>query len=52
MTPKTIFYTTLILLSCTLDILFSLSRYPILTILVCGIVVVYELIAPYLYSSR
>lgn len=52
MTPKTLFLSLIIGSSFLIDVIFSLSRYPILTISVCGIVLVYELVSPYLYSAR
>ncbi len=34
------------------DVVFGTSRYPILTMLVCGIVVLYEFVSPYIYTAR
>ena len=34
------------------DVVFGTSEYPILTMLVCGIVVLYELVSPYIYTAR
>lgn len=52
MTARPIIYLSAILVSLLVDILFSLGRYPILTVIVCGIVLVYEFVSPYIYSSR
>lgn len=35
-----------------IDSIFAIGRYPILTILVCGIVLIYELVSPIIYSPR
>lgn len=34
------------------DSMLSNSRYPILTIIVCAIVLLYEYVSPYIYHSR
>lgn len=34
------------------DVIFSTSRVPVLTMIVCGIVTLYECISPFIYSSR
>ena len=34
------------------DIVFSVGRFPISTIIVCAIVVIYEFVSPFVYSSR
>lgn len=34
------------------DATFGTSRFPICTLALCGIVVLYECISPYIYSSR
>ncbi len=44
--------TLLIAIAFIFDIIFSTTRLPILTIVVCGIVVLYECISPLIYSSR
>lgn len=48
--------TPLLILICVVsfffDIVFGTERVPVLTIIVCGIVVVYECISPFIYSSR
>ncbi len=35
-----------------IDTIFAIGRYPVLTIFVCVIVVVYELVSPFIYTSR
>lgn len=35
-----------------IDSIFAIGRYPVLTIVVCGIVLIYELVSPFIYSSR
>ncbi len=52
MSPKAIVIMVLIGCTLVLDMLFSLVRYPVLTISVCGIVVLYELVSPYIYRAR
>jgi hypothetical protein len=34
------------------DLVLSLSRVPIFTLILCGIVVIYEIVSPYIYTSR
>lgn len=34
------------------DSIFSISRFPVIFMVVCGIVVVYEFVSPFIYSSR
>ncbi len=34
------------------DLVLSLSRVPIFTLTLCGIVVIYEIVSPYIYTSR
>ena len=34
------------------DVMFSTSRLPIFTIIVCGIVTLYEIVSPFIYSAR
>lgn len=34
------------------DIVLGSARVPILTLIVCGIVVVYEIVSPFIYTSR
>jgi phage-related holin len=52
MKKKNIFITILVLVAFLFDCILGTGRVPTLTILVCAIVVVYECISPYLYSSR
>lgn len=49
---KYIIYLTFALLSLITDTFFALGRYPIFFVSVCVIVVVYELVSPYIYTSR
>lgn len=34
------------------DVIFGISRYPVMVMVVCGIVVLYEIVSPFIYSSR
>lgn len=52
MIVKYFIFSIAITVSIIIDILFALGRYPVLTILVCAIVVLYEFVSPYLYVSR
>lgn len=42
----------LVILAFIFDVIFSTSRVPIFTILVCGIVTLYEIVSPFIYSVR
>jgi hypothetical protein len=52
MQARYILLSTLALSALVIDSIFAIGRYPILTILVCGIVLIYELVSPFIYSSR
>jgi len=34
------------------DIILGLSRVPVFTLVLCGIVIVYEIVSPYIYTAR
>jgi hypothetical protein len=34
------------------DVIFSTSRFPVFTIIVCGIVTLYEIVSPFIYKAR
>lgn len=42
----------LILLALYGDIVFGVARVPIFTLVLCGIVFIYEFISSYIYTSR
>lgn len=44
--------TLLIVGSLIFDMIFGTSKYPFLTIIVCGIVVLYEIVSPFIYAAR
>lgn len=52
MNIKSFITTLLVIISIVFDTLFSVSKYPVLTLLVCGIVIVYIYVSPFIYSSR
>ena len=41
-----------IIIAFIFDSIFSVSRLPVLLCLVCGIVVLYELVSPFIYKAR
>lgn len=41
-----------ILFALIFDVTFGTASFPVLTSIVCGIVVIYELVSPFIYSSR
>lgn len=41
-----------IIFAIVFDIILGISNYPILTIIVCGIVILYEYISPFIYKSH
>jgi uncharacterized membrane protein YccC len=41
-----------IVMAILFDTIFGLSQFPILTIIVCGIVALYECVSPFIYSPR
>lgn len=49
---KSIFVAGIIIAAFLGDVIFSTGRLPILTLVVCGIVIVYECVSPYLYAAR
>ncbi len=49
---RPIFIACLVLAAILFDLILGTSRFPILTIVVCGIVVIYECISPFVYSAR
>lgn len=51
-TKKIILYSILFLLALFYDVLLGTARLPIVTLVLCGIVQVYERVSPLIYSSR
>jgi hypothetical protein len=49
---KKVLYCIVILGAVILDTLFGSRKLPILTVVVCGIVIIYEFISPHLYTKR
>lgn len=49
---KGIFFAGIISIAFLGDIIFGTLRFPVLTLLVCGIVIVYEFVSPFIYASR
>jgi hypothetical protein len=52
MSRRTIIFTLLILVALVSDVALAFYRVPVITLLVCAIVISYECISPYIYSSR
>jgi hypothetical protein len=44
--------TLLVVIAFVADIIFSTSRIPVFTSTLCGIVVLYELVSPFIYAAR
>jgi hypothetical protein len=49
---KAVFITLLITGALLMDVFFGTASFPILTSIVCAIVVIYECVSPFIYSSR
>jgi hypothetical protein len=49
---RTVLITLLVLVAFIIDVIFSTSRFPVFTSIVCGIVVIYEFVSPFIYSAR
>lgn len=49
---RTIFLVVLVILAFFFDVIFSTSRIPVFTTIVCGIVALYELVSPFIYAAR
>lgn len=49
---KNFLYISVVVVSFFVDVMFSSSRVPVIFIAVCGIVIVYEFVSPFIYSSR
>ncbi len=52
MPARYILFSILTFVALVVDSVFAIGRYPILTIFVCAIVLIYELVSPFIYSSR
>jgi hypothetical protein len=49
---KTLLFSILLLATFFFDLVLGTSRYPIMLIVACAIVGIYESVSPYFYSSR
>lgn len=49
---KTLLYTCVIIGALVYDVGLGDSPYPILTLVMCGIVILYERVSPYIYIAR
>jgi len=49
---KYILYFVLISISFFYDLVLALDKYPIITLTVCAILIIYERVSPFIYSSR
>jgi hypothetical protein len=49
---KHILYTVLVLTSFLYDLMLGVLQYPILTLAVCAILILYERVSPFIYTSR
>lgn len=49
---KSIVISLAIIFAILFDLIFSFSSLPVLTIIVCGIVVIYECVSPFIYTAR
>ena len=52
MSKRFILFGFSILLTLFLDIAFGDVRIPVFTVILCGIVVVYEIVRPFIYTTR
>jgi hypothetical protein len=49
---RTVFLVVLVSAAFFFDVMFSTSRIPVFTTIVCGIVALYELVSPFIYAAR
>lgn len=49
---KFIFYIVLAVVSVSYDVLLGDQRYPVVTLIVCAILILYERVSPFIYFTR
>ncbi len=49
---QSILYIILILSALFYDVLLGDSKYPLVTLIVCGILILYERVSPFIYVAR
>lgn len=49
---KSLIYFILVFISIFYDVLLGSSKYPIVTLIVCAILIIYERVSPFVYFTR